>query len=228
MRLASARSFGPLAIGLALVACGRAAPAVTPCEPGARVVCACPGGGEGKRICAEGGVLGGCECLADREIEEPPRASPTAYASIAAEPTPSAPAREPDGADRDARIHEWLSSRRLRGHDNAVAAFRSVHVRRWGDAFTIDIANQFGFHCQLEFDERGSPAALRDCRSRAYAEWIARPDRIALTCTTRERDELCEGAYQLGTTDGYRNRAVLQIVRPLAAPPSGASPPVER
>ena len=107
----------------------------------------------------------------------------------------------------------WLGGS-LRGHDNDMARMRSVTITEHDGSYAVRVANQFGFRCGLELDEHGSPARMTNCRGED--RWTASPDVIELECETTERDEVCRGAYMLGTTDGYRQRARFQLIRRLS------------
>lgn len=133
----------------------------------------------------------------------------------ALQPIPSGveppPLSEAPTAARDAEIAAWIAGP-VRGHDNRMAAMRRVTIRGTEGAYAITIDNQFGFHCALDFDERGTPSTLRNCRSRE-PDWHARPDTIALTCAIDGTDLECQASYQLSAQGGYSSREILLFRR---------------
>ena len=103
----------------------------------------------------------------------------------------------------------WLRGP-LRGHDNNMAAMRSVRIEARQGGYTVHVANQFGFRCGLELGDDGRPARMTRCRGEDG--WNASPSVIELECEIRARDEVCAGDYMLGT-DSYRSRARFQLIR---------------
>ena len=84
----------------------------------------------------------------------------------------------------------------IRGNDNDMAAFGMVRVFAKGGINYIQVDNQFLWTCILEFDAAGSPAYMRDCKSRDKGWWTSTKS-IELSCTLRKKDELCRGTYRL-------------------------------
>ncbi len=113
---------------------------------------------------------------------------------------------------REAKIAAWVAGP-LTGHDNRVAAFRTVDVKKKGSGHTIFIKNQFQWTCDLEFDDTGSPSKLRNCVS-GDPPWNTKTNPIALTCTTDETKEICRGKYKLGSGN-FTSTETMQIVRRL-------------
>lgn len=160
------------------------------------------------------------------ETEESPTGEPTvvmqpippAEKEEPAPPPPAPPETEDATAEAHAVRERWLRGT-LRGHDNNMARMRSVTITATDAGYAIRVANQFRFRCGLEFGEDGRPARMTRCRGEQG--WQATPEVIDLECETRTQDELCSGSYMLGTTDGYRQRARFQIIRPLESDERG-------
>jgi hypothetical protein len=142
-------------------------------------------------------------------IVEPitPRAS--AAASTAPAEPPSAPPAQPADTPAD-RQRAWLSAR-LIGHDNALAALRAVTLVKVGGGYRVTINNQFGFRCDLRFDDQGRPAELRDCAG--PEDWRPRERSIKLRCEDRPEGEVWRGQYTL-VAEGYSHPdSTIQLVR---------------
>jgi hypothetical protein len=145
---------------------------------------------------------------------------PSAFASVfeqlaEARDVAETPVRVPT---RSEKISSWVNGR-LTGHDNSVAAFRVVNVKKAGSGHTIFIRNQFQWTCDLDFDQSGSPSRLRNCKS-GDPPWNTQTNPINLTCKTDETRELCRGSYKLksGSGPGAGSSATMQIVRRLPKP----------
>jgi len=104
----------------------------------------------------------------------------------------------------------WLAGG-LYGSDNGYAALRRVTITDRGGYYEAHIANQFGFTCRIDFDAKGDPARLFACKS--ADRWTARPDAIALTCSTNGTDRVCQGTYTLASPDGFADAARMTIAR---------------
>jgi hypothetical protein len=85
----------------------------------------------------------------------------------------------------------------LTGNDNDAAKKRSATISRDDDGgFQLFIQNQFGFTCALEWGSDGSPARLRDCKSKEPG-WRASPSQLAVRCRLEKRREVCTAHYRL-------------------------------
>ena len=104
----------------------------------------------------------------------------------------------------------WLAGG-LYGSDNGYASLRKVTITDRGGYYEAHIANQFGFTCRIDFDGKGEPASLSGCRS--TERWTARPETIALTCSTNGTDRVCQGTYTLASPDGFTDAARMTIAR---------------
>lgn len=104
----------------------------------------------------------------------------------------------------------WLAGG-LYGSDNGYASLRKVTITDRGGYYEAHIANQFGFTCRIDFDAKGDPARLFACTS--AERWTARPDAIALTCSTNGTDRVCQGTYTLASPDGFTDAARMTIAR---------------
>ena len=127
-------------------------------------------------------------------------------------PSPRQPAQPP--AQRDALVSPkpplespavtssspWLTST-LYGSDNDVAALRKVSIRSTGNAYKINIQNQFNFECELLLNRQGDPASLSNCVSRDQPSPICNPDMPDSLCATssgcfKTRDEKNPACFQ--------------------------------
>ena len=89
------------------------------------------------------------------------------------QPTSNGSAGKPNAA--------WLSGA-LYGNDNEAASLRSVRITEKGAGYSVFITNQFGFNCRIEFDSKGDPARLLDCRGETGSGWKASTKVIMLKC----------------------------------------------
>jgi hypothetical protein len=181
------------------------------CPRGPTTTCWCPGDVVGESTCGEDGRYGTCVCPGAPAPEVAPIAPPPPptqrpvlmpIPNGVEPPTSAAPT-----AARDQSIAAWIAGP-VRGHDNRMAAMRRVTIRGTEGAYTITIDNQFGFHCDLDFDAAGQPSALRGCRS-GEPDWHASPDVIAVTCAPAGFDLECQAPYVLGGQSGYSSREII-------------------
>lgn len=98
------------------------------------------------------------------------------------------------------RLHErWLQGG-LIGADNDVAAARRVTITEHEQGYSVHIANQFGFTCQLTANASGNPELLSDCVSNSSPEWRIFAD-VKLRCRPNKAEYLCTGPVRLGTAE---------------------------
>ena len=72
-------------------------------------------------------------------------------------------------------MDKWLYMS-LYGNDNDAASLRKVTIKDNGGTYTINIANQFNFECNLDFSKNGDPATLSDCKSKDKPTPVCNPD----------------------------------------------------
>ena len=109
------------------------------------------------------------------------------------QPTSNGSAGKPNAA--------WLSGA-LYGNDNEAASLRSVRITEKGAGYSVFITNQFGFNCRIEFDSKGDPARLLDCRGETGSGWKASTKVIMLKCDANAAERVCRGEYKLTSPDG--------------------------
>jgi hypothetical protein len=109
----------------------------------------------------------------------------------------------------------WLKAG-LYGHDNSAAALKSVRIiETKAGRYSATITNQFGFSCGIEFDSKGDPAILRNCRSATEPDWKASPKVIEMRCSRLPTEVVCRGKYMLSTRDLSPETSEMVIARRL-------------
>ena len=97
----------------------------------------------------------------------------------------------------EAAKNPWLTSK-LYGHDNDAAALRKVTISEENEKYRVLIENQFGFTCDLSFDDEGNPVLLTNCTA---SGWRILETEVPLKCRSKARERVCSGKNTLCPED---------------------------
>lgn len=84
-------------------------------------------------------------------------------------------------ADSNTSESAWLSAA-LYGNDNDVAALKKIEIFRSKGNYRIYIQNQFGFECDLLFDDADNLASLSNCVSQQEDSPVCNPKMPNSSC----------------------------------------------